>query len=89
MGPAGFGEEKKCADSRARATSRPRGSMSPSRQGHAISRQLVRIVRESSRLSDEDSDAPLSKHLQAVDDRKAQALEFYLRACAMRLAAPS
>lgn len=49
----------------------------------------MRIVRESSRLVDDEQDAPLSKHLQAVDDRKAQALEFYLRACALRLSAHS
>lgn len=48
-----------------------------------ISRDLARIIRDSSLLG--CTDAPLSKHLQAVEDRRAQGLEFYLRACALRL----
>lgn len=48
-----------------------------------ISRDLVRIVKESSRL--EGPHHTLSEHLQAVDARQAQAVEFYLRACALRL----
>lgn len=51
--------------------------------GQSISRDLARIIRDSSLL--ESLDAPLSRHLQAVEDRRAQGLEFYLRACALRL----
>jgi len=55
----------------------------PQKAAQSISRDLVRIIRDSSLL--ECTDAPLSRHLQAVEDRRAQALEFYLRACALRL----
>lgn len=48
-----------------------------------VSRDLVRIVKESSRL--EGVDRPLSEHLRAVDARQAQSVEIYLRACALRL----
>lgn len=48
-----------------------------------ISRDLVRIVKESSRL--EDPQHTLGEHLRAVDARQAQSVEFYLRACALRL----
>ena len=51
-----------------------------------VSRDLVQIIRESSRL--EDPLATLSGHLRAVDVRQAQAVEFYFRACALRLAQP-
>lgn len=49
-----------------------------------ISRDLVRIVKESSRL--EGTQHTLSEHLCAVNARQAQSVEFYLRACALRLA---
>ena len=48
-----------------------------------MSRDLARIIRESSRL--EDPSLPLSQHISAVETRQAKALEFYLRACALRL----
>ena len=51
-----------------------------------ISRDLGRIIRETSLV--EPSDVPLSRHLQAVEDRRTQCFEFYLRACVQRLAAP-
>lgn len=49
-----------------------------------VSRDLVRIIRESSKL--EGAGLGLSEHLRAVDARQVQALEFYFRACALRLA---
>jgi hypothetical protein len=48
-----------------------------------VSRDLVRIVRESSRL--EGANLTLNDHMRAVEARQAKALEFYLRACALRL----
>ena len=48
-----------------------------------VSRDLVRIVKESSRL--EGGQHSLGDHLHAVDARQAQSVEFYLRACALRL----
>ncbi len=49
-----------------------------------VSRDLVRIVKESSRLEG-GPHTTLGEHLQAVDARQAQSVEFYLRACALRL----
>ena len=48
-----------------------------------VSRDLVRIIRESSKL--EGINLTLNDHMKAVDDRQASAVEFYLRACALRL----
>ena len=48
-----------------------------------VSRDLVRIVRESSRL--EGGGLTLDDHLRAVEARQAKSVEFYLRACALRL----
>lgn len=48
-----------------------------------VSRTLVQMVRECSRLADPGHS--LSEHMRAVDERHAQAVEFYLRACALRL----
>jgi hypothetical protein len=48
-----------------------------------VSRDLMRIVRESSRLG--GADATLSDHVSAIETRQAKAVEFYLRACALRL----
>jgi hypothetical protein len=50
--------------------------------GQPVSRDLVRIIRESSKAED---GATLTEHLQAVEARQAKAVEFYLRACALRL----
>lgn len=50
--------------------------------GQPVSRDLVRIIRESSRA---EEGATLTEHLQAVEARQAKAVEFYLRACALRL----
>jgi hypothetical protein len=55
----------------------------PSRPPMPVSRDLVRIVRESSRL--EGANLSLNDHVRAVEARQAKALEFYLRACALRL----
>ena len=52
------------------------------RGGHPVSRGIVRIIRENSKL---EGSQPLAEHLQAVEARQACAIEFYLRACAMRL----
>jgi hypothetical protein len=49
-----------------------------------VSRDLVRIIRESSRLEGPHQ-LTLTEHLKAVDERQAKAVEFYLRACALRL----
>jgi hypothetical protein len=46
-------------------------------------RDLVRIIRESSRL--EGPGLTLNDHVNAIDSRQAKALEFYLRACLLRL----
>lgn len=48
-----------------------------------VSRDLVRIVKESSRL--EGPGLSLDQHLRAVEERQAKSVEFYLRACALRL----
>ena len=53
------------------------------RGGLPVSRDLVRIVKESSRL--EGPGHSLEDHLRAVDERQAKSVEFYLRACALRL----
>jgi hypothetical protein len=52
------------------------------RGGQPVSRGIVRIIRENSKL---EGSQPLAEHLQAVEARQASAVEFYLRACAMRL----
>lgn len=49
-----------------------------------VSRDLVRIIRESSKLEG-GGGASLSDHLRAIDARQVQAVEFYFRACALRL----
>lgn len=46
-----------------------------------ISRDLVRIIREVSR-SDK---ASLCDNLRVIEERQAREVEFYLRACALRL----
>lgn len=48
-----------------------------------VSRDLVRIIRESSKL--EQGTPTLGEHLKSIEDRQAKAVEFYLRACALRL----
>jgi hypothetical protein len=68
---------------RTRALEHMRGSGS----SQPVSRDLVRIIRESSKL--DGNVTSLSEHLRAVDARQAQAVEFYLRACALRLAQTS
>ena len=52
------------------------------RQPLPVSRDLMRIVRESSRL---EGAGGVSDHVRAVEVRQAKATEFYLRACALRL----
>lgn len=51
--------------------------------GLPVSRDLVRIVKESSRL--EGPGLTLDHHVRAVEERQAKSVEFYLRACALRL----
>ncbi len=48
-----------------------------------VSRELVRIIRENSKL--EGPGHTLNDHLTAVSARQAREIEFYLRACALRL----
>jgi hypothetical protein len=48
-----------------------------------VSRELVRLIRESSKL--ESPQASLAEHIRVVDEKQAQAIEFYFRACALRL----
>jgi len=48
-----------------------------------VSRDLVRIIKENSKL--ESSGCSLNEHLRSIDERQSKALEFYLRACALRL----
>jgi hypothetical protein len=50
-----------------------------------ISRELVRIIRDASLLGKEE--APLGEHLKSIEERQAQAIEFYLRSCSLRLGA--
>ncbi len=52
-------------------------------QQQPVSRELVRIIRESSRL--EGAGHTLTDHMSAIGARQAKAVEFYLRACALRL----
>ena len=47
-----------------------------------LSPELAEIVRSVSQL---EGGGPLSKHLQAIESRRAQETECYLRACAVRL----
>jgi hypothetical protein len=54
----------------------------PSKRSQPVSRELARIIRDSSRLEGHHT---LNEHLRAVSTRQAKALEFYLRACALRL----
>lgn len=54
-----------------------------SKRGHPVSRHLVSIIRECSKL--ETAGGSLDEHLRAVDSRQTKAIEFYLRACALRL----
>ena len=55
----------------------------PERKPLPVSRELVCMIRESSRLEGEG--LTLGDHLRAVDARQAKGVEFYLRACALRL----
>lgn len=68
---------------RAGAAGRGARRRMPPAKSLPVSRDLARIIRESSRL--EPASAPLADHVRAVEDRQTKALEFYLRACAMRL----
>jgi hypothetical protein len=52
--------------------------------GLPVSRDLVRIIRESSKITDPSS-VSIHEHMQAVENRQGKAIEFYLRACALRL----
>ena len=61
-----------------------RTAMNPAQRAPTpVSRELIKLIREASKL-----DAPqanLSEHMRAVDAKQAQAVEFYIRACALRL----
>ncbi len=54
---------------------------SKSKKG-VLSPELAEIVRS---VSQTEPGAPLSRHLQAIDCRRAQETECFLRACAVRL----
>ena len=56
-----------------------------SRRGQPVSRDLVRIIRESSKCDPSTGTHSLKDHLAVVENRQNQAVEFYLRACATRL----
>ena len=60
-----------------------RRSCMPKANPQPISRDLVRIIRESSKV--EDTQVPLSGHMRVLEERQGKALEFYLRACALRI----
>ncbi len=47
-----------------------------------VSPELADIVRS---VSEADSRLPLAKHVQIIEERKAQETECFLRACAVRL----
>jgi hypothetical protein len=53
------------------------------KRGHPVSRHLVSIIRECSKL--ETVGGSLDEHLRVVESRQTKAVEFYLRACALRL----
>ena len=58
--------------------------MNPSQRAPTpVSRELVRLIRETSKL--DAPQATLSEHMRAVDAKQAQAIEFYIRACVLRL----
>ena len=59
-----------------------KGMRGPSKRSQPVSRELARIIRDSSRLEGHHT---LNENLRAVSTRQAKALEFYLRACALRL----
>lgn len=48
-----------------------------------VSRELVRIIRENSKI--ECGHASLTDHLNAIAERQAREIEFYLRSCVLRL----
>jgi hypothetical protein len=48
-----------------------------------VSRELVRIIRDNSGLGREG--ASLCEHVRGIEERQAQAIEFYLRSCNLRL----
>lgn len=48
-----------------------------------MSRELVRIIREASRA--DQAGVGVSDHLEMISARQAKEIEFYLRACALRL----
>ena len=47
-----------------------------------VSRDLVKIIRETSRM---ERSGTLNEHLGCIEKRQCQAIEMYLRACALRL----
>ena len=47
-----------------------------------MSRDLVKIIRETSRM---ERSGTLNEHLGCIEKRQCQAIEMYLRACALRL----
>jgi hypothetical protein len=54
------------------------------RRGQPVSRELVKIIRENSKLETSEG-VLLSDHMHAIGERQAKAVEFYLRGCALRL----
>jgi hypothetical protein len=50
--------------------------------GVRVSPELAEIVRS---VSEADSRLPLARHIQIIEERRAQETECFLRACAVRL----
>jgi len=50
--------------------------------GVRVSPELAEIVRS---VSEADSQLPLARHIQIIEERRAQETECFLRACAVRL----
>lgn len=48
-----------------------------------VSRDLARIIRETSRL--EATGGRLNQHLHSIEQRQSKAVEFYFRSCSLRL----
>ena len=76
-GPVQSSKNKKYIDMPPASNNKPPSASLP------VSRELVRMIRTSSQL--QGAGHALGEHLQVVDARQAKAVEFYLRACALRL----
>lgn len=59
-------------------------SCSGNKRGLPVSRDLVRIIRESSKTAGHHN-VTLGEEMQMLEERQCKAVEFYIRACALRL----